>query len=404
MGASGHSLVAILSLISFIFAYELLVINDVHYSPYYKEKSSSSSYCEKEVPSAAVATFGRYNCDAPMSLISASLDVIVDEVPNPFMLLIGGDLAGHTAVSWEQTLQSITDVTNEITKRYPHAYGIPVIGNDDGFPDYHITPSILADLASAWSKWLMPSEQETFKVGGYYKREVSSSLHIIVINTLVVISRYNQGDMTAKQFAWLESEVAKSSAAGASLVLVGHIPPGVNGFDQVDPWTAADFKRFSEIVKKHEESFTGMYFFHEHADLHRVFGSIPMFISPSITPTFGNNPSFRTIEWDHEGNLVDLTQYYSDLMHANYAGKVEYSIEYKMSELYGRYMDGGKATAKTIKAIQQAIFDDGEYWADYFGRSMTENAASGRAAYGCAMVVGSNEEYASCLSKYPWKN
>ncbi|KAG9390276.1 Calcineurin-like phosphoesterase [Carpediemonas membranifera] len=384
--------------------YNVLVVNDIHYSQRYNERSSRSSWCETSIPTAVAAPYGRYRCDAPMKLITSTLDAMVSVDPEPDLLIIGGDFGGHTALSLDEITQSIQAVTGEIKRRFPHTSTFPVIGNDDVFPDYKLDAGQLNTLANIWADWLSADELATFKTGGYYKREVSASLHVIVLNTLLVIPQNTMTSAATHQWTWFAAELAASTGAGARVVLVMHIPPGVNGYDQTDPWTTEDFDAFTAIVAQYSGVISGIYAFHEHTDLHRAFEGTFMLISPSVTPAFGNNPSFRTMCWDAQGGLADVIQFYLDLPRASIDGAAHFVKEYSMAEEYGQYMAGGRFSAQSAEALQARSMSDGAFWTTYYNRMKAENSASGRASFACAMVVSDERAFSKCLQSFPFKN
>ncbi len=386
--------------------YNMLVLNDMHMMPNYQPRSSASTYCSQYDPSALPAPYGRYQCDSPFKLVKETIDEAKRINDKPSMIILGGDLGGHGSSSWQETYNTVANVTKTIYAAFPHTPVIPMVGNDDVYPDYMITSQHLNEISILWQRWLMPDELKTFRHGGYYKRELSSSLHVIVVNSLLFSSRISQTGLYADHLSWLDATVAKSAKSGANMIFMGHIPPGSNGFDKKQQWSDDATRHFLGLVKKHRDNVSGMYFFHQHEDLHRVIGDGDAFalISPSVTPDFGNNPGFRIMHWKADGQLYELEQYVADLISANINDHLTFELEYTMSAAYGKWMKNGVFTASTANGIQQEIIRSVQFWDTYYDRVKAANSASGRMAYACSTVVDTPAEFQQCLKDYPWNN
>uniref|UniRef100_A0A1A9Z333 Uncharacterized protein n=1 Tax=Glossina pallidipes TaxID=7398 RepID=A0A1A9Z333_GLOPL len=133
--------------------------------------------------------------------------------------------------------------------------------------------------------------------------------------------------------------------------IVGHIPPGSDerhiGLQQNGhtTFTESNNKRYLELVRKYSSIIQGQFFGHLHSDSFRIIYDDKgkpvswMMISPSVTPrkmSIGsNNPAMRLYKFDTDsGQVLDYTQYYTDLSAANTNVEPNWVPEYNLTHYY----------------------------------------------------------------------
>uniref|UniRef100_A0A1A9VT22 Uncharacterized protein n=1 Tax=Glossina austeni TaxID=7395 RepID=A0A1A9VT22_GLOAU len=133
--------------------------------------------------------------------------------------------------------------------------------------------------------------------------------------------------------------------------IVGHIPPGSDerhiGLQQNGhtTFTETNNKRYLELVRKYSSIIQGQFFGHLHSDSFRIIYDDKgkpvswMMISPSVTPrkmSIGsNNPAMRLYKFDTDsGQVLDYTQYYTDLSAANANVEPNWVPEYNLTHYY----------------------------------------------------------------------
>ncbi|XP_037901368.1 uncharacterized protein LOC119645303 [Glossina fuscipes] len=164
------------------------------------------------------------------------------------------------------------------------------------------------------------------------------------------LSEYENQD-TEKQWLWLEDVLSKSKISKETVYIVGHIPPGSDerhiGLQQNGhtTFTESNNKRYLELVRKYSSIIQGQFFGHLHSDSFRIIYDDKgkpvswMMISPSVTPrkmSIGsNNPAMRLYKFDTDsGQVLDYTQYYTDLSAANTNVEPNWVPEYNLTHYY----------------------------------------------------------------------
>mmetsp|Transcript_15000 Transcript_15000/g.20911 ORF Transcript_15000/g.20911 Transcript_15000/m.20911 type:complete len:114 (-) Transcript_15000:118-459(-) len=98
---------------------------------------------------------------------------------------------------------------------------------------------------------------------------------------------------------------------------------------------------------------------HQHSDEFRVFtyqqeedGVI--IVGPSITPLFGNNPSFRVVTYDDRAQILDYVTYYTDLS--------ETSQSFSWNKLYSfvQQYNVPNISVQSLRQIVDSITDAAE--------------------------------------------
>lgn len=132
------------------------------------------------------------------------------------------------------------------------------------------------------------------------------------------------------QFAWLDETLAALREQGKVAYVTGHIAPIVDSYGGAPQWHVHYIDRYKAIVGRYPDVVKAQLFGHVHSIEFRVpvpaleqgksgrddesFKLVPLFVTGSISPLFGNNPSFMVWDIDAETyELLDFTVYGSNI-------------------------------------------------------------------------------------------
>ena len=163
-------------------------------------------------PSIIKGPIGRYGRDSPPILIETMLERINDKFGELDVILVTGDFIGHHIAmshSGEQEaieetyallLETLGNINELIALKFPNTIVLPAFGNNDS--KYHDAPIPHEDapffytyVFNLWFK-LLPGNVKnlkrqqiedilkTFKLGGYYRVDLSDKISVLSINTL----------------------------------------------------------------------------------------------------------------------------------------------------------------------------------------------------------------------------
>ncbi len=143
------------------------------------------------------------------------------------------------------------------------------------------------------------------------------------------------------QLAWIEQVLFNAQRAKEKVIILGHIPPGINDRDAF-PLTLPSFtSKFQTIVNRFGEIIVGQLYGHTHQDSFKIFrdGDKPTsvaYTTPSATAWTDQNPSVRLYKYDKTSfQLLDMLTFYSNMTQANLEGKMTWQLEYSATEAYG---------------------------------------------------------------------
>lgn len=304
------------------------------------------------------AWWGRYGCDSPAQLIAHCFDSIVNvtrrslveagastltnELPNrPIVskpiIFMTGDFVAHYWKSRETpnkrpSLVAATKMVKHLQKTLGSVYrefhpndsdGVQAfvsVGNNDLLVDYFITEwdGWAKELYELWSPDFIPDtkeNRETFCRGLYYWAEVRGvpGLRVVSLNTLWWSQSYPwkspRNKDPAGQFEWLAAQLRKAQESAGSVVILGHIPPGVTYFSDraftLDVLWHDDYQdQYLQLMAQYKDVIVSQHYGHLHADDARIFTNTPekpavasLLLSPSVGPSHGNNPGFRILDF-----------------------------------------------------------------------------------------------------------
>lgn len=271
---------------------------------------------------------------------------------NPQFVLVLGDLLSHDfRASYKKysnnSLMGYQDFVKktmaflalEIKKPFPDVEVFPVIGNNDSYHgDYYSDPYGLfyKDCAAIWSTLMTKTSQQflkkDFSAGGYYALTLPNfnNLKLIMLNS-VLFSTYARGkhiDIAAqRELKWLEHELILAQKHHQKVLIAMHIPLGIDFYTALQTrfskvqefWRMSYSREFRDQIKRHASVISGLLPAHIHYDVNQLIlfnqpSDIPINFTASISPIFGNTPSFKVFTFDTTTFLLtDEDTYYLSL-------------------------------------------------------------------------------------------
>ena len=346
-------LLVVASIFSSANSVKIAVLNDIHYEPFYEDDADPTKYCKKDDPfgflqkltlkSVEKSPFGHYNCDSPKKLVDLMLKKLKNVDPDVDVILVSGDFLAHgfaahigTKDHYDLLKQTLKYVfVDLLAAHFPNAIILPAIGNndikfhyrapsqdDDAVDYYTFLADVLFNQVSGNSKIKTDLIKQTFLYKGYYRYDYEtptsdddSRLSFLSFNSLY----YNlkapsmEVDIMKTQLDWLEQQLS-TAEDNRKFILFLHIFPGeYHEFQATYFWDEDSTNRFRQIVQKHNDRIVIMLGAHTHfAGIRADIGGTPeksgsflkaqesnvpklaLLITPSISPTFYNNPGVTT--------------------------------------------------------------------------------------------------------------
>ena len=146
------------------------------------------------------------------------------------------------------------------------------------------------------------------------------------------------------QFQWLESRLEHYRRSGTKAFITGHIPPIIDSYSGKEQWHVKYIERYQSLVRKYRDVVACQLFGHVHSVEFRIPnspGSIPpVFTVGSISPLFGNNPTFSVWKYDAENHtLVDWLIYGTNITEVrDWVGGKNANISYCVGTTMGTFI------------------------------------------------------------------
>ncbi|GMF32029.1 unnamed protein product [Phytophthora lilii] len=208
---------------------------------------------------------------------------------------------------------------------------------------------------------------------GYLSYLMNEKLTMITLNTVPHLPDTSDQPDPFGQFAWLDRILGELQDAGKFAYIAGHIAPIVDSYGGNPQWHIKYIVKYKEIVGKYADVIKAQFFGHVHSVEFRVpvasldgnddsFQLLPMYITGSISPLFGNNPSFMVWEYDTETyEVLDYAVYASYI--ADSDPQLDWKLLFKASEAYGlNSLSLGELSAFVQRAEQNVSLIEDYYW------------------------------------------
>jgi len=365
------------------------------------------------IKSALYAATGQSSVD----FVIATGDYLRHDFQQAF-LKVGGtsdqftDFATKTALFVVHTLQT--------------TFPVPVyfaLGNDDSpSGDYRVAPGgpFLAKLADSLEVLKNhPDAAADFRAAGFYElpHPTLANQEILVLNTVLwsrshAIFQPDSSHAGDAEIQWLAWHLYRAKISGKKVILVMHIPPGIDSYKSahagagkaaIEFWQSRYFAQFLELMKTDGNIVQLALAGHTHMDDFRLLtpggdtSPIAFRITPAISPIFGDNPAFSVLQYNlNTGEVSDIATYYLDLAKGGVYPK--WALEYRFSSAYGY----SAFSPSNLQSLAAAIHSDPslrERFAGYYASSAPSPiTAENWPFYACSETQFTATDYSNCVS------
>jgi hypothetical protein len=415
-----------------------LLLSDIHFDPLADPVivkqliATPASQWQAIFASSAQTGYAHSPNDTNYPLLKSALSAAAAQ--NPFDFVIAsGDYLRHDFQSAfvsaggapSQFPTFATKAAVFVVDTIQATFGVPVylaLGNDDSTcGDYRMAPgnAFLAALADSLQVLAHNPEAATaFRTAGFYElpHPTLPDQEILVLNSVLWSPSYSNcgsdgSDPGSAEIMWLSWKLYEAKILGNKVILVMHIPPGVDAYSAsrggnctsvTQFWLDRYFSQFLNLMQSYGDTVQIALAGHTHMDDFRVLGtcgitpSVVFRITPSISPIFGNNPAFSVLHYSvRTGAVFDIATYCMDL--ANGGNNPQWALEYRFSTAYG-YSAFTPANLEALAASIRADPNVRQTYAGYYAASAPSPITSTNwPFYSCAETHFASIDYSNCV-------
>jgi sphingomyelin phosphodiesterase acid-like 3 len=409
-----------------------LLISDVHLDPLADpaivEQLIAAPIAQWDAifQSSQQKSFSHYGADTNYPLFSSTLDAAAAQGPFDYVLFTGDALrhnfsqafaaAGGTSDQFPSfAAKTEAFVVQELQNRLK----VPVLtalgNNDSSCGDYEIPPNSPFLVATADQLKVLatsPEAKSTFQLGGFYSiaHPTIANQDIIVLNTIFWSASYksctpNSGDPGEAEIEWLGWKLYTARLLNHGVTLVMHIPPGMDAYNSargqcqnpVPFWQAKYSTEFSALMSKYSDVVHLAFAGHIHMDDFRVSAnppSLPLRITPAVSPIFKNNPAFSVMSYNlTTASVSDITTFFIPLS----TQTPTWAKEYQFTSAY----DASSFSAANLSAIAADIWNGAAARAtfedNYAVSTPSPINSSNLSFYSCAQTQFTAAGYSDCV-------
>lgn len=383
--------------------YSFVYINDIHLDSLYIDNGVPDDYCRNQTNEMNVSfKFGQYGCDTPIPTFESMLKAIPKFVKDPKFIIFGGDFPGHAlGLNETEHFSFIDDGLAKMKNMFP---GIPLvfnIGNNDYNKNYGKFDTDLNDFMRLSEMKSLTFQNEdikkAFRKGGYsFYDNKDMKLRVISLNTVIyTLKREYRDNDPYDQFSWLEEKIREAREKDMTVIVTMHVPPGYSYVDLKQGWYTGYIPEYDRIVKKYDIQYT--FGAHSHLDmLMPIYGETGeskgyVLTSPAISMQHGNNPGFRIFKYKR-GKLVDMEQYYADIMMN--PKELDWKLEYKFSNAYDVKDLGRKSVLDAVKYSTETSEGKWKYY-----EKITAYAINNGKFFYCVLKATTAEQAKKCMGQ-----
>lgn len=317
---------------------KFILISDLHLDIAYGTPQALN--WQMSCTQSSALPYGMQGCDAPPLLVGSALHDALSPDRGAEYVLMMGDWARHGMDMQPQLmLPTFQNLSAEIARFNGNALPLPnfagALGNNDFIPDYFFNVSapshpVVQQVTEVLynSSLLSKEESKTFGKCGYYRREIAANLDVIVLNSLIwttdLVPQLPPGVTDpCGQLEFLNASLVAAKQAGKKVIITSHIPPNLGLFEALTGdfegskyWHDEFLAAYEALTAKYSTIISVQLYGHTHefSFLAKKSVGVPMLITPSITPFFGNNPSYFVATFDDTTwDLIDIVQRYFEL-------------------------------------------------------------------------------------------
>ncbi len=411
-----------------------LLISDIHLDPLADPAivkqliAAPVSRWEEIFERSQQKSFSAYGSDTNYPLFVSALAAA--EVQAPFdYVVFTGDALRHNFLpafvavggSADQYPEFAAKTEAFVVQELQDRLKVPVVAalgnNDSGCGDYQIPPGSAFLAGTANSLAILsasPEAKSTFQLGGYFSvpHPTVADQEVIVLNTIFWSASYKScmptsGDPGEAEMEWLSWKLYSARLLHHGVTLVMHIPPGMDAYDSAHGrcqaptsfWKMQYSTRFGALMSTYADVVQMGFAGHIHMDDFRVSAtepaSLPLRITPSVSPIFKNDPAFSVMTYSLATAAVsDITTYFLALS----SSTPTWSKEYQFDRAYGV----GSFSAANLSTVAAEIRSGKGSARNTFEHNYAVSAASpihasNLAFYTCAQDNFTAASYSECV-------
>ncbi|KAJ3318720.1 Acid sphingomyelinase-like phosphodiesterase 3b, partial [Blyttiomyces sp. JEL0837] len=326
-------------------------------------------------------------CDTPFSLLDSVFDFIKtnDATKDADFVIYTGDTSRHDRdLVRPRTVEMILSDHQTVATYIENAYDLsrtcvfPTIGNNDVFRHDNLSSgdsTLIRNLTKIWQPFGLNLDSDPiFANGGYYIRDINDNVAIISLNTMWFYT-FNKltndcSDIYSagfKMLEWFDATLTELERANKRAYVIGHIPP--NSERNEKAYKEACHNQYLSLVAKHNDTIISHFHGHTNQDSLSFLSTnrsdfssgqyslnvitvsrdiatmapldprdpsidvVHVFTNgPSVIPLY--NPALRVYKYNNSGDLLDYTQFWTDLEKDNSDGFVTWMTEYTAAGAY----------------------------------------------------------------------
>jgi sphingomyelin phosphodiesterase acid-like 3 len=362
-----------------------------------------------------------YGEDTNEALFESALNAMQQAVPKPQVIVVPGDFLAHgfrglwrachssgfedEAAYRDFTAKTIEFVLLRLAAKFPHAQIVPVLGNNDsdrgdyGVPSAEWLRLLAKELPGITENQGKTADWSHYATGGYYSTKLRDfpGVEVLALNSVLWSPKCKSealADCTSDGVAeleWMEARMKAARARGGSIVVTGHIPPGINGFETLHSQvgqivmmyedcgeagaakSCVDFgHKVPALLAEYSDVIRAGIFGHTHMNEFRVAGkgrkSVAIQVVPSVTPIYLNNPAFLVAQVSPEFSIEDYQAWRLSL--GSSAAGSGWAKEYDFAETYG----AGGLSGTHMQQVGEELMKEPEMRKKYFQYLVSESA------------------------------
>lgn len=339
-------------------AIPFMVITDIHFDPFIscgnKQPCPLISKLMDTAPEKWPLILSQYEKDFskpgqdtnwPLlvsSLRIASKQASIDKIQ--FILLLG-DFLGHEyhrkfreyakehdanayQIFTRKTLQFLSYM---LATSFPNINMYPAVGNNDSYHgDYYVAPNgpFFEDTAKTWAMFIKDNTnkkifKDEMRYAGFYALPLRDNVKLIMLNS-TLFSEQVKGPQNVeaafKELEWFKAELKQAKVAKQKVIIAMHIPtrldfyvgPKWRLFTVLSLWQSRYIEAFDEQIEGNADNIVGIFAGHLHSNWYQILSfndnsKVPFNVTASISPIFGNNPSFAL--YNYSSDFMQLQDY-----------------------------------------------------------------------------------------------
>lgn len=435
-----------------------LHLSDVHFDPFADPAlvpaliAAPANRWERILAKSRAAGFPAKRKDSNYALFRSALDAAAANGPYDYVIFTGDYLAHEYQTGFQASggqmkdyaafaAKSVVYVNNALRAAFPGTPILAVVGNNDSdCGDYLLRPNSPLLAAMGASLPVVAKDAQALKdltATGSYRvpHPVIADRDVIAFDDIPLVpaatKQWAASDWasttnnfpcptpstTIDPIGWLTAALDQARAAKRSVTLILHIPPGVDNYkasQQACPNGAPlmlDTTANAQLVgllRSYRDVIHDVYAGHTHMDDFRVLldasgaGVLPVRIGPSVSPYFGNMPSFAAFDYA-QGNAFDYAVRTIQPAAAGPAKSI-WPQEYRFTAAYGLGNWGASglgALAGKIRSDTAVRTTFGNYYESTPALNPLTPAGANWLAYACAETALLPADYSACTCPAP---